>query len=460
MGKTIFEKLWDMHVVQSLGDDMYLLAIDRIYLHDLCGAFAFQQLEDRKYQVRRPETVIASPDHTPVSTTGRTGQECAESRSILPRLREGCKKHHIKLFDLKDRNQGIIHIIGPEQGWTLPGMTVLCGDSHTCTHGALGCLGMGVGTSEVTFALATSCLKVKKPKTMQIRFEGTCGDQIGPMDIMLTLLAKYGISCGSGYAVEYTGPVVENMSMDDRFTLCNLTIELGAEYAVISPDEKTLQYIQGRENAPKGEMFQKMADFCKSICSDTDCTYDKEIKIDITGLQRQVTWGINPGMAVPVDGILPYLSNAETDEEKKIYQKAYEYMGYGPGEMIRGKPIQRVFIGSCSNGRLSHIESVAKIVEGKHVAAGVVAWVVPGSEAIKQAAEEKGLDKIIRSAGFMWGEPGCSLCVGSNGEYIPAGQHCISTTNRNFIGRQGRGACTHLASPITAALSAIAGYIQ
>ncbi len=460
MGKTLFEKLWEMHVVEDRGNDMYLLAMDRIYLHDLCGTFSFQMLNQRGYRVRRPEQVVVSPDHTLVSTPGRTGDDCAESRALLPRLRQGCEKFGLTLYDLGDPNQGIIHIIGPEQGYTIPGITLLCGDSHTCTHGAMGALSFGVGTSEVYYAVATGCLLVKKPRTMRVWIDGDRGADVGPMDIILGIIGREGIARGTGCAVEYCGPVVSAMTMDERFTLCNLTIEMGAEYALIAPDETTISYLKDREHAPKGEMLWKFLDHCVSLRSDDDCRWDQEIRFDVTGLSRQVTWGINPGMSTSVGGKVPQIPEDGDGKTAELYRKAYDYIGVQPGQAMEEIPIQRVFVGACSNGRLSQVEAVAGVVKGKRVAPGVTAWVVPGSEAVKKAAEERGLDQIIKDAGFLWGEPGCSLCVSSNGERVAPGEHCVSTTNRNFIGRQGRGSRTHLASPITAALSALAGKIQ
>ncbi|MBR2806101.1 MAG: 3-isopropylmalate dehydratase large subunit [Oscillospiraceae bacterium] len=459
MGKTLFDKIWDLHVVEHVEEGIDLLAIDRIFVHDLCGTFATQMLRDNGYTVRRTETVVASPDHTVASCMNRTGDESPESRSILPRFRRNCKEFGIDLYDIGDPRQGIIHIIGPEQGWSLPGMTLLCGDSHTCTHGALGCLAMGVGANEVYIALATSCLKVKKPKRMRVNIEGTRGPDVGPMDIILSIIAANGVSRGTGYAVEYCGSVVENMTMDERFTLCNLTIEMGAEYALIAPDQVTFDYIRGREHAPKEDQFDAFIEHCVSLRTDPDAVFDDEIYADITGLGRVVTWGVNPGQAIMIEQPVPA---PDDNDEKQVadFNKAYKYMGYGPGFSMKGMPIGQVFIGACSNGRLSHLKTAAEIVHGHHVAEGVNALVVPGSEAIRKEAEELGLDKVFIDAGFTWGSPGCSLCVVANGERLAAGVHCVSTTNRNFMNRQGIGACTHLASPITAAMAAINGFIS
>lgn len=459
MKKTMFDKIWDSHVIEHIEENTYLLAIDRIYLHDLCGAFSFQMLDDNGYGIRRPETVIASPDHTLASRYDRTGEDNAESRSLLPRLRRGCEKYGVELFDLNDERQGIIHIIGPEQGRSLPGMTLLCGDSHTCTHGAIGALAMGVGTSEVYHSLATSCLMVKRPKTMKIYIHGQRGTDVGPMDIILHIIAKHGVARGAGYAVEYCGPVIEQMTMDERFTLCNLTIEMGAEYGIIAPDQTTIDYFTGRPEAPTGEMLEKLLDYCQEIQTDADAVFDDSIEVDVTGLGRQVTWGVNPSHTIGVNDVVPAVPENASEKTRLDYQKGYDYMGYQAGMPINELKIQNVFIGACSNGRLSHLKAAAAVVEGKKVADGVDALVVPGSEEVKKQAEKLGLDKIFKDAGFRWGAPGCSMCVGSNGEFVASGNHCVSTTNRNFIGRQGRGARTHLASPVTAAISAIRGTI-
>lgn len=460
MGRTLFDKLWDMHVVDHAGDGMDLLAIDRIFLHDLCGAFSFQMLDDHGYGVMRPQSVIASPDHTLSSRPDRTGEDSAECRSVLPRLRRGCEKYGVKLFDVNDPGQGIVHIIGPEQGFSLPGMTLLCGDSHTCTHGAMGALAFGVGTSEVYHALATSCLLLKRPKTMRLYIAGERGPGVGPMDMILSIIAAQGVSRGAGFAVEYCGPVVEEMPMDERFALCNLTIEMGAEYALIAPDDTTIAYLRERPSAPKGKALEQLAAHCRDIRTDPDAAFDDSIHVDITGLERQITWGINPGQAVSVRGAVPTLPPNAPEKASLDHEKALAYMELQAGDALHGLPIQHVFIGSCSNGRLSHMKAAAAVLAGRHVAPGVSCLVVPGSERVKREAEALGLHKIFLDAGCVWGAPGCSLCCGSNGEVIPPGERCVSTTNRNFIGRQGRGARTHLASPVTAALAAVSGVIE
>jgi 3-isopropylmalate/(R)-2-methylmalate dehydratase large subunit len=362
-----------------------------------------------------------------------------------------CAKFGITLFDLASENQGIVHVIGPELGLSLPGMTIVCGDSHTCTHGALGALAWGIGSSELYHVLATQTLILNKPKTMKVQLEGKPGDAVDPMDIILHVIAKLGTGFANGYAVEYTGSVIRHLDMEGRMTICNLSVEFGSEYGLISPDEKTIEYLKGRPYAPSGKNLDALIAHCREIASEEDSVYDKEVTIDITGIGRQVSWGITPAHTIGV---------AENIPDKAASTQAYEYMGVKAGESVTGLKLDKVFIGACSNGRLSNIREVAALVEGKKVAPGVDAWVVPGSQRVKKEAEKLGLDKIIREAGFVWGEPACSLCGGSNGEKLQPGQRSLSTTNRNFIGRQGPGVRTHLASPRTAALSAISGVIS
>ncbi|MBC5689311.1 3-isopropylmalate dehydratase large subunit [Mediterraneibacter sp. NSJ-55] len=448
---TLFDRIWDMHVVEKMEEGQYLLAIDRIFLHDLCGTFSFQMLDDKEKNVLRRGAVYSTPDHTLPSRKESKIEDCEISRTLLPKFRKGCKKYGIHLFDLDEKNQGIVHIIGPESGLSLPGMTIVCGDSHTCTHGAIGAIGMGVGTSEVYHALATSCLIVKKPKTMKIELKGKYRKNVSAMDVILYIISQVGIDFGCGYAVEYMGEAVTKMSVDERCTLCNLTIELGAEYGMVSPDETTIEYLLSKEYAPKGENVEKFVSYCNEIASDENSIFDKEIVFDVSVIERQISWGINPGQTIGIDAIIP---------AHEQFTKAYEYMGVEPGQPVKGLPIEYVFIGSCSNGRLAYLKEVADTVKGRKVAEGVTALVVPGSVKVMEEAEKMGIAKILTEAGFIWGRPGCSLCVGSNGEVIPNGKRCVSTTNRNFIGRQGRGARTHLASPYTAAQAALYGKIM
>ena len=458
--RPLFEKLWESHVISHLNNGNDLLAIDRIYLHDLCGTFAFQCLDSSGHGVANPEHVYATPDHTLASKPCRTDADSEMSALIMPAFRKGCQKYGIPMYDVGDPRQGIVHIMGPDCGLSLPGMTVVCGDSHTCTHGAVGALAMGVGTNQVYHALATSCLIANKPKTMEIRLEGNCQVDVDAMDIILYILSKYGNTFGAGYAIEYSGSAIQNMPVEERFTICNLTIETGAEDCLISPDEQTLAYLKGREHAPKGSDWHSFAAYCEQISTTANSAFDRRILIDVSKIERQISWGINPSHTIAISDTIPSTNRIISESIVESYRKAYEYMDLKPGTTIRGTKIDQVFIGSCANGRLSTIQKVADVVAGKKVKSGIRAQIVPGSEQIKREAEQLGLDRILKEAGFIWAEPCCSLCVGSNGETVQSGNRCVSTTNRNFIGRQGRGARTHIASARTAALAALTGEIN
>ena len=457
--RSLFDKLWESHVISHLSGGNDLLAIDRIYLHDLCGTFAFQCLDSSGHRVASPERVYATPDHTLASKPCRTDAGSEMSALIMPAFRKGCKKYGVTLYDIGDPRQGIVHITGPDCGLSLPGMTIACGDSHTCTHGALGTLAMGVGTNQVYHALATSCLIAKRPKTMEICLEGICRNDIDAMDIILYILSVYGNTFGAGYAIEYTGSAIRNMPVEERFTICNLTIESGAEYCLISPDANTLEYLKGREHAPGKEDWGSFAAYCEQIATTAQSVFDRKLVVDVGRIERQISWGVNPAHTIAVTDTIPDADHDVSESAAESYRKAYEYMNLQPGTAIRGTKIDQVFIGSCANGCLSTIRKVAEVAAGKKVRPGIRAQIVPGSERVKREAERLGLDRVLIEAGFIWGEPCCSLCVGSNGETVEAGKRCVSTTNRNFIGRQGRGARTHIASARTAALAALTGEI-
>lgn len=457
--KTLFDNLWESHIVGKCDEESYLLAVDRIYLHDLCGMFAFQMMDKNQKEIFRKNSVYATPDHTLPSAKGRKITDCEISNVVIPKFRNGCRKYGVTLFDLEDEHQGIVHIVGPETGLSLPGMTVVCGDSHTCTHGAIGALSIGVGTSEVYHALATSCLRIKRPKTMKIELSGKRNKNVSAMDVILYIISQVGTDFGAGYAVEYTGEAVYSMNIDERCTLCNLTIEMGAEYGLISPDKVTFEYLKGREYTPKGKKWEELVSYCKKIETKPDSVFDYEISFDVSVIKRQVSWGIDPSQTISVDEVVPHIAFDLSEKTVTAYQNAYQYMGLQPGQKMKDLPIEYVFIGSCSNGRITYLKQISEVVKGKRVADSVTAWVVPGSVSVKREAEQLGIDKILMDAGFHWGEPSCSLCVGSNGEVLPYGCRCVSTTNRNFIGRQGRGARTHLAGPYTAALAAVYGKI-
>lgn len=457
--RTMLDKLWELHTIDKISEENYLIFIDRCYLHDLSGPLALKKLKSVKLKPFNKDLIFATPDHTVSSKPNRCFDDTFSGKTFIPIFREECSKQNIPLFDLKDPKQGIVHVIGPELGLSLPGMTAVCGDSHTCTHGALGALAWGVGTSELYHVLATQTLVVKKPKSMRVNIEGTIGKGIEPMDIILHIIAKYGTDFGIGHAVEYSGSVVRRMGMEGRMTICNLTVEFGSEYGFVAPDDITYEYIANREYAPQGENFDKLINHCKAIVTDDGAEFDKEITVNITDIKPQISWGVTPSHTIGVDECVPNPADALTQEVKNGWIKALDYMEFKPGRKMEGLPVDRVFIGSCANGRMSNLENVARIVRGKKVASNVEAWIVPGSERVKQEAEKKGLDIIFKEAGFLWGEPGCSLCGGANGEQVGPGKRCVSTTNRNFIGRQGPKARTHLASPSMAAAAAIAGEI-
>lgn len=456
---SFFEKIWDTHTIEDLGDNNYLMYIDRCLVHDLSGEPLFEMMERDNRTPFSNKTVFAVADHTVSSKPNRVVESTNAAKRFVPKLKDGCKKHNITLFDLDHPNQGIVHIVGPELGISLPGMTIVCGDSHTCTHGALGALAWGVGTSQLYHAIVTQTLVVKKPKTMRLNIEGKIGLGISSMDIILYIIAKLGTGFGIGYAVEFSGSVINALEIEDRLTLCNLTVELGSEYGFISPDEKTIAYVKGLKFAPTDKDFEKFRSYCRHIATESDAEFDKEFTMNITGIKPQVSWGTTPSHTIDIDGCVPSSEMEAIPNDRKKYEEALAYMGLKGGQKLAGLKIDRVFIGSCSNGRLSNLETVAKLVKGKKVASWVEAWIVPGSQPIKGAAETLGLADIFKDAGFIWGQPGCAFCSGANGEFIPPGERCVSTTNRNFIGRQGPNARTHLVSPATAATSAIAGCI-
>lgn len=456
VSKTLFEKLWDLHTVEVQEGDSYLIHIDRCYLHDLSGPLALSMLQKSSLPPHNSDLAIGTLDHTLCSRPSRTIEDSFASKAFVPMFREGCRQNSIQLFDLDHPLQGIVHVIGPETGLTLPGMTIVCGDSHTCTHGALGALAWGVGTTDLYHALATQTLLIRKPKTLRINIEGIPSPAAEPMDIILHLIATLGTNFGVGYAVEYAGSAISAMEMEGRMTICNLTVEMGADFVLISPDQKTIDYVKATQFAPTGDVLAKLISHALDSATDEGAVFDNEITVNIDELRPQVSWGITPAHVVDVDGKIPELQSDQSD----IQQKALAYMDFNIGQQLIGTPVDRVFIGSCANGRLSNLKKVAEIVRGKKVAEGVEAWVIPGSQSVKRAAENLGLHSIISDAGMMWGEPGCSLCAGSSGEQVGPGRRCVSSTNRNFVGRQGPMARTHLASPSTAAWAAVNGVIS
>ena len=456
--RTLFEKIWDQHVVREESDGTTLLYIDRHLIHEVTSPQAFEGLRLARRKPRRPAAALAVPDHN-VPTTDRT-HGIADPMSALQvsTLEGNCAEFGITYFGMDDIRQGIVHVIGPEQGLTLPGMTIVCGDSHTSTHGAFGALAFGIGTSEVEHVLATQCLVQKRPKTMEIRVEGKLPDYCSSKDVILAIIGQIGIGGGIGFVVEYTGSLIRSFSMESRMTLCNMSIEAGARAGLVSPDEITITYLQGRPLSPKGDVFAQAKQNWLKLGTDPGARFDQLIELRGEDIPPQVTWGTNPGMVTDVNGHTPDPAYI-TDEKLRIATKrALEYMGLPAGIPICDIQVDRVFIGSCTNSRIEDLRVAARYVKGKHVARSVKAMVVPGSGLVKHQAEEEGLDRIFREAGFEWREPGCSMCLAMNADVLTPGERCASTSNRNFEGRQGKGGRTHLVSPAMAAAAAIAGH--
>ncbi len=457
--KTLFDKLWDSHVIVDLGDGAALLHVDRHLVHDLGGAPAFAELERRGLPVRNPELTFSTPDHVVSSAPGRTGSPHRWADDLIAALRDGSRKRGIRLFDVNQPGHGIVHVIGPELGLTLPGSLVLCGDSHTSTHGAVGALAWGTGTSEIIHVLATQTIVQKRPRRMRITISGGLQPGVEAKDLILAIIARLGASCGTGYAIEYAGPVVERMAMAGRLTLCNMSIEMGARMGMIAPDEVTFEWLKGRRYAPQGALWDKALASWRRLATDPGARFDREEQIDAGAVRPQITWGTSPEQAIALDQRVPDPAQAASADAAASIAQALAYMGLQPGQPIAGTPIDRVFIGSCTNSRLEDLRAAAAALRGRRVAPHVTAWVVPGSEEVRRAAQREGLDQVFTAAGFEWRSPGCSLCVGANAETVAPGQRCVSTSNRNFVGRQGPGARTHLASPVVAAACAIAGSI-
>jgi len=458
-GKTLYDKLWDVHVVRQNEDGTCLIYIDRHLVHEVTSPQAFEGLKLAGRKPWRVAANLATADHN-VPTTDRVhGIADPVSRLQVETLDANCRDFGITEFDMADPRQGIVHVIGPEQGATLPGMTVVCGDSHTSTHGAFGALAFGIGTSEVEHALATQCLILKKSKNMRVRVDGAIPSGVTAKDIVLAIIGRIGTAGGTGYAIEFAGTAIEQLSVEGRMTVCNMAIEAGARAGMIAADEKTIEYFHGRAYAPKGELWERAAKAWRELKSDADAKFDKEIVLNAADVKPQVTWGTSPEMVVPVDGIVPD-PEKETDTVKRgSQQQALKYMDLKPGTPIRDIALDKIFIGSCTNSRIEDLRAAAAVVKGKKVAGNIkLALVVPGSGLVKTQAEKEGLDKIFRDAGFEWREPGCSMCLAMNADRLSPGERCASTSNRNFEGRQGTGGRTHLVSPAMAAAAAIAGH--
>ncbi|PWK13070.1 3-isopropylmalate dehydratase large subunit [Tumebacillus permanentifrigoris] len=456
-GKSLYEKIWEQHVVVDEAGKPTLLYIDLHLVHEVTSPQAFEGLRLHNRSVRRPEHTFATMDHNVPTDDPFTVLDPIAAKQIQT-LVQNCNEFGVPLADLQSEDQGIVHVIGPELGLTLPGKTIVCGDSHTSTHGAFGALAFGIGTSEVEHVLATQCLWQKRSHTLRVHLTGVRRPGVTAKDIILGVIARYGVDFGSGYVLEFTGEVIRSMSMEERMTVCNMAIEAGARAGLIEPDQTTFEYLRGRRYAPRGEAFEQAVERWKALASDPDAVYDSTLAFDITDLSPQVTWGTNPAQGVGVDGVVPDPELLESETERRGALQALAYMGLQPGTPITEIAVQHVFIGSCTNSRIEDLRLAASIVRGRQVAASVRAMVVPGSKAVKRQAEAEGLHEVFRSAGFEWREPGCSSCLAMNPDVIPEGERCASTSNRNFEGRQGRGARTHLVSPATAAAAAIAGH--
>lgn len=457
MSKTLFDKIWDAHIVGETGGGASILYIDRHYCHEVTSPQAFEGLRKRGLRVFRPERTVCSPDHN--IPTLRQDLPIADpvSRHQVETLRGNAAEQGLRIFDMGDPHNGIIHVIGPECGLTLPGQTLLCGDSHTSTHGAMGCIAFGIGTSEVEMVLATQCLLQAKPKTMRINVTGRLGDGVTAKDMALYIIARLGTGGATGYFVEYAGEAVRSLSMEGRMTLCNMSIEMGARGGMVAPDATTFAYLEGREFAPKGEDWTRAVEEWSRLKSDPDAVFDKEVTFDAADISRRITFGTNPGMGIAVDEIIPDIPTDPVAAES--YRKALDYMGFHPGQKLVGLPVDYVFLGSCTNGRVEDFRLFAETVKGRKKAEGVTAWLVPGSRQVLRQLQEEGIDKVLEAAGFELRQPGCSACLAMNEDKIPAGALCVSTSNRNFEGRQGPGSRTILASPLTAAYAAITGHI-
>ena len=454
--RTMFEKIWDAHIVFQEENKPAILYIDRHLVHEVTSPQAFEGLRMAGRKVRRPELTTATPDHNIPTTDRRLPIADPISKQQIDTLRNNCREFGVELFDLNDPRQGIVHIIGPELGLTQPGMTIVCGDSHTATHGAFGALAFGIGTSEVEHVLATQTLLQSKPKTMEIRIEGQLAPGVTAKDIILYVIGQIKTDGGTGYCIEYTGSAIRALSMEERMTVCNMSIEAGARAGMIAPDEKTFEYLRGRPRVPKD--FDAAVKRWRELPSDAGATYDKVLVFNAADVTPQVTWGTNPGQVAPVTAKVPNPVELPNDNERKAATNALKYMGLTAGTPITALKLDRVFIGSCTNARIEDLRAAAAVAKGHHVAPTVQAMVVPGSGQVKQQAEREGLDRIFTAAGFEWREAGCSMCLGMNPDTLSPGQRCASTSNRNFEGRQGKGGRTHLVSPAMAAAAAVAGH--
>ncbi len=456
---TLFDKVWNAHVVAQESESPAVLYIDLHLLHEVTSPQAFSGLRERKLKVRRSDKSFATIDHSvPTSDPSLPMTDLVAAKQIA-QMEANCREFGIRLCGMKNPQRGIIHVIGPELGLTQPGMTIVCGDSHTATHGAFGALAFGIGTSEVEHVLATQCLLQRKPKTYEVRMEGKLGHGVTAKDVILALLAKIGVGGGTEHVFEYTGNAICSLSMEERMTICNMSIEGGARAGMIAPDEITFQYLSGREFAPKGEEWERQVARWRQLPTDDGARYDKSVTIDANTLEPMITYGTNPGMGMSVTDRIPDPADVADASERGAVAKSLRYMGLEPGQPLLGKVVDVVFIGSCTNSRISDLRQAAAVMKGRRVAPNVRALIVPGSQAVKNQAESEGIDKVFKQAGAEWREPGCSMCIAMNGDELEPGQYAVSTSNRNFEGRQGKGGRTFLASPLTAAAAAVAGAI-
>jgi len=454
---TLFEKIWAPHVVMEREDGASLLYVDRHLVQD-GSAPAFEMLHQRQLKARVPSRAFGTPDHY-IPTLGRdlNSIQDPEKRAMARALEDDCEKHKIPYFGLSDARQGIVHVIAPEQGLSQPGQLIVCGDSHTATHGAFGALAFGIGASEVAHVLATQTLWQRQPLTMRINIEGTLGKGVSAKDIILAIIGKIGAAGAVGHVIEYTGETIRKLSMQERMTVCNMSIEAGGRAGMVAPDEKTIEWLKDKPFAPKGAEWDAALLRWRDLFSDSGAVYNQVVEMRAEEISPMVTWGNSPEDVLPIDGTVPYAVNCDNSVKRKSIENATSYMGLTPGQKLTDIQIDHVFIGSCTNGRIEDLRSAAAVVKDRQVAKGVQAWVVPGSGLVKREAEKEGLDQVFLNAGFQWREPGCSMCLGTNGDQVPAGQRCASTSNRNFVGRQGPGSRTHLMSPAMAAAAAVTG---
>ncbi len=459
MPKTLFQKIWDSHVVAEQPESPAVLYIDLHLVHEVTSPQAFTGLRQRGLKVRRPDKTLATMDHSIPTTPIDIPIADAMAAAQIRQMETNAAEFGITLHGMTSPHRGIVHVIGPELGRTQPGMTIVCGDSHTATHGAFGALAFGIGTSEVEHVLASQCLLQRKPKTYEVRVNGTLSKGVSAKDIILALIAKIGVGGGTGHVFEFTGEAIRGLTMEQRMTICNMSIEGGARAGMIAPDETTFEYLKGREFAPQGADWDKAVAYWKTLPSDEGATYDKSITLNASELEPMITYGTNPGMGMKITDRVPTTDSFSEPSQKAAFEKALNYMGLQSGQSLLGQKVDVVFIGSCTNSRISDLRLAAAMLKGRKIADGIRLMVVPGSQDVKKQAEQEGLDKIFKEAGGEWREAGCSLCISMNGDFVPAGQYCVSTSNRNFEGRQGKGSRSFLVSPVTAAATALNGVV-